>query len=428
MRLAYLTGEYPRATDTFVQREVARLRAMGLDVRTFAARRPAECETTGPEQRAERDRTTYLLPPRPHDLLAAHLGLLLRHPRRYGRALRLAWRIRPPGLRDGLYQLFYFAEAGLLARRLRQQRVDHLHNHFANSSCTVAMLAAELADRPFSFTLHGPAIFFEPRRWRIDEKIRRARFVACISHFCRSQAMIFSPPETWSKLHIIHCGVDPAWFTPRHHTGPGQRLLFVGRLAAVKGLPVLFEAMRRVVRECPQAELALVGDGAERAMLERSVQAMGLAEHVQFVGYRSPDAVRDMLREADVFVLPSFAEGVPVVLMEAMATGVPVVATRVAGVAELVDDGVTGCLVPPGHVDALAGRIIDLLHDAGQRQRLGDAGRATVVREFNLSQEVHRLHQLFTASPGVTMPTRPHAPSLSAPAIPEQPQPLQPPV
>ncbi|MFA9479100.1 glycosyltransferase family 4 protein [Phycisphaerales bacterium AB-hyl4] len=395
MPLAYLTGEYPRATDTFVQREIAHLRALGRTVHTFAARRPDPHEIVGPEQQAERDNTTYLVPPQPIHLITSHFTMLARAPRRYLATLRLAWRTAPPGLRDTVYQLLYFAEAATLARHLQQRKIQHLHNHFANSSCTVAMLAAALADIPFSFTMHGPAIFFEPRRWRIDEKIRRARFVACISHFCRSQAMIFAPPDTWPRLHIVHCGVDPQQFTPVRHTAPGRRLLFVGRLAAVKGIPVLFHAMQAIVRRCPDAQLTLAGDGRERPQLEQHARDLGLTAHVRFVGYQSQANVRDLLHHTDVFVLPSFAEGVPVVLMEAMATAVPVVATRIAGVAELVVDNTVGYLVNPGCPDTLADRVVDLLTDPDKRQRMGDAGRAIVQRDFNIGTEATRLHHLF---------------------------------
>ncbi|MEX0745171.1 MAG: glycosyltransferase family 4 protein [Phycisphaeraceae bacterium] len=398
MRIAYLTGEYPRATDTFIQREVAALRELGVDVRTFAIRRPASSESTGREQEAERARTSYLLPARVGELLAAHAALLCRRPKRYAEALTLAWRTAPEGVVNHAYQLFYFAEAALLARRLERAGISHVHNHFANSSCSVAMLAGHLAGLPFSFTLHGPAIFYEPRRWRLDEKTSRARFVACISWFCRSQAMLFAARKDWPKLHVVHCGVDLALFAARRHDGPGGRVLFVGRLAAVKGVAVLLEAMAEVVRQCPQAELTLVGDGADRGELERLAGELGVAAHVRFVGYRSPSEVRALLEASDLFVLPSFAEGVPVVLMEAMAAGVPVVATRVAGVSELVEDGVAGRLVHPGDSEALTRAMAALLNDAALRQRMGDAGRAAVRQEFDVRREAHRLRLLFEAS------------------------------
>ncbi|NJN88849.1 MAG: glycosyltransferase family 4 protein, partial [Leptolyngbyaceae cyanobacterium SL_7_1] len=235
MRIAYLTGMYPRATDTFIQREVFALREQGLEIFTFAVRRPGDEHIVGQEQQAERDRTFYILPTSLIALVLAHWALLRRSPKRYLQAIQLAWKTAQPGWRGGLYQLFYFIEAGILAQQLQDQHISHLHNHIADSAGTVAMVASALADVPFSFTLHGPYIFFEPYRWRLDEKIRRSQFVCCISHFCRSQAMIFAPLEKWRDLHIVHCGVDPALFQPVVHQGRGQRLLFTGRLATVKG-------------------------------------------------------------------------------------------------------------------------------------------------------------------------------------------------
>lgn len=398
MRIAYMTGTYPRATDTFIQREVAALRERGMEVHTFAVRRPGDEQIVGQEQQAERDRTFYILSAAsPIALLLVHLGLLWQSPQRYWQAVQLAWSTSQPGWRGGVYQLFYFVEAGILAKQLHNQQIAHLHNHIADSAGTVAMLAAALAGLPFSFTLHGPYIFFEPYRWRLDEKIRRSQFVCCISHYCRSQAMIFAPMEKWQDLHIIHCGVDPDWFQPVVHQGRGYRLLFTGRLAAVKGLPILLESLTLLKSTIPDLVLTVVGDGSDRALLEQQVRQLQLEQTVQFVGYRSQAEVRDFMQQTDVFVLPSLAEGVPVVLMEAMATGVPVVATAIAGVSELVDHAVNGYLVPPGDGSSLANAIKTLLLDGALRSRFGQAGRLKVEQAFNLHHETTRLHHLFTA-------------------------------
>ncbi len=281
---------------------------------------------------------------KPIHLISTHFQTLARSPSRYFKTLALAFKTSPGGIKSALYQFIYFAEAAILARHLRETGATHLHNHIAKSSCTVAMLASALSGIPFSFTLHGPDIFFEPTHWRLDEKITRAAFVACISDFCRSQAMAFSPPEHWPKLHIIHCGVDPQRYTPTPRA-QGAKLLFVGRLAAVKGLPVLFDALSML--KTPDYSLAIIGDGPDRAMLDRMAREKGLEGAVNFMGYRSQSEVAEMLKDTDILVLPSFAEGVPVVLMEAMAAEVPVVATRIAGIPELVEDRKSGILVAP---------------------------------------------------------------------------------
>jgi glycosyltransferase involved in cell wall biosynthesis len=397
MHIAYLTGEYPRATDTFIQREVSALRDQGFTVSTCSIRRTGVEHLVGDEQRAEQGRTFHVLEAalRPITALRAHLRAL-GSPRRYLRALKLAIKTSPGGVKPTLYQLFYFAEAVVLADHLRRNGVQHLHNHIAKASCTVAMLCNELSGIPYSFTLHGPDIFFEPIRWRLDAKIARARFVACISDFCRSQGMSFAHRRDWSRMHIVHCGVTP----DRYDSAParnGNHLLFVGRLAAVKGVPVLLEALVEARRDNPDLRLSLIGDGPERAELQAEAQALGLGDAVNFLGYRSQSEVADMLAKVDALVLPSFAEGVPVVLMEAMAAGLPVVTTRIAGIPELVEDSVSGHLVPPGDVSALSDALRDVLADPDRAAQMGVAGRAKVRADFDISQEAARLGGLFRA-------------------------------
>jgi glycosyltransferase involved in cell wall biosynthesis len=345
--------------------------------------------------------------------VGAHARLLGRAPARWLGALRLAWRTRPPGLAAAFKQLAYFLEAGIVADRMHERGLVHLHNHFASSSGTVAMLAAALGDFTFSISEHGPDIFFSPTWWRLDAKFSRALFVACISHFCRSQVLIWTPPDRWGRVHIVHCGVDPGEFTPRPHRTRGHRLLFTGRLAAVKGLPILLEAVARLAPKHPNIELLLAGDGPERPALEQRAAELGITDRVRFLGYQSSDQVRALLQETDVFTLPSFAEGVPVVLMEAMASGVPVVTTRVAGIPELVEDDVSGFVVPPGDVAALVAAIDALLRDPSLRSRLGAAGRATVEREFDIDAEGAWMGEILSSAlAGVALPPRPKSSSV----------------
>ncbi|WP_306005077.1 glycosyltransferase [Aquicoccus porphyridii] len=407
MKIAYLTGEYPRATDTFIQREVAGLREAGLAVETCSIRRTGPEHHVGEEQRTEAARTFHVLEAakNPARLVGAHFHWLLRRPGAWLRALALAIRTAPGGARALLYQLIYFAEAALLARHMARHGVTHLHNHIAKSSCTVAMLASEISGIPYSFTLHGPDIFYEPIHWRLDEKIRRAAFVACISEFCRSQAMAFSAPDHWDKLHIVHCGVDPARYAHTRQRS-GRQALFVGRLAVVKGLPVLFDALARMGADAP--DLAIIGDGPDRTALEAQAQELGLADRVDFMGYRSQSEVADMLGQSDLLILPSFAEGLPVVLMEALAGETPVVTTQIAGIPELVRDGETGHLCPPGDAGALARAIAAVLDDPDRARAMAARGRVIVTREFNSRIEAARLASLFAAyaTPGTPRPPK----------------------
>lgn len=394
-RTAYLTSFYPAASHTFILREIDGVRAAGLDVRPFSIRQPPQNHLIGAPEQAAFDETFYVLKAarNPVFLLKAQIAALAR-PGRYFGALKLAWKTSAPGLRAHIRQLIYFAEATILAQEFERQEITHLHNHFADVSANVAMLAAELAGITFSYTLHGPAELYEPQKWALSEKTARAKFVACISHFARSQAMYFSDPAHWDKLSIIHCGILPDMYD---RPAPAQddeqiRLLFVGRLTAIKGIRVLLDAFAKARAANPALHLTFVGDGDDRAHLEALAAPLGDAVH--FAGYQSQDAVADALANADIFVLPSFAEGVPVVLMEAMASRTPTITSLVAGIPELVEDGVTGYLVPPGDAETLAARIITLAADPELRAEMGERGRAKVVEEFNITTEAARIAAL----------------------------------
>lgn len=395
--IAYLTSEYPALSHTFIQREIAGLRDHGHTVLTTAVRRARTTHVLG-QTEADDERATYYLIEagrNPGHLLGA-FGFALARPGQFFGAIRLAWKVCPPGLKSGLYQIFYLVEAMLLAHHLHKEGVRHLHNHFANSSCTVAMLASEISGIPYSFTLHGPSIFFEPRRWRIDEKIARAKFVSCISQFCRSQGMIFADPDHWHKMQIVHCGVEPARYR-RQDIPPGKRMIFVGRMAAVKGVAVLLQAFARIRDDHPDAELVLIGDGDERPRLEGLARELGLDESI-FVGSKTQDEVAEELSKSDLFVLASFAEGVPVVLMEAMASGLPVVTTRIAGIPELVEEGTHGLLVSPSAGDELEQAIRDLLATPEKRQAMGQAGRAKVSAAFDIAIESKKIADLINGA------------------------------
>lgn len=404
--IAYLTGQYPRATDTFIQREIARLRAEGMTVLTNTIRATDASHHVGEEQRSEHAATFQVMQQakNPAHLIRSHLSALRHSPKGWARALRLALRTRPPGAKALIWQLFYFLEAGVLAQHLRCNGVVHLHNHFANSSCSVAMLTSAMTDIPYSVTMHGPGIFFEPMHWRIDEKIARAAFVACISHFCRAQAMLFSDQAHWPKLKIVHCGVTPSLYGQDPERPYAKRLLFVGRLDAVKGVTLLLDGFATLRVKHPDATLRIIGDGPDRAALEAQAQAQGMAGAISFMGYRSQSEVAQVLAETDVLVLPSFAEGVPVVLMEAMAARVPVVTSQLAGVGELVETGVSGFTCPSGDLASVTARIDQLLSDPALCAQMGAVGQAKVSAEFDSAAEAQWLATLIRTGLAGSLP------------------------
>ncbi|MGZ4287817.1 MAG: glycosyltransferase family 4 protein [Solirubrobacteraceae bacterium] len=406
MRIAYLVGEYPRVSHAFIRREVEGLRDRGVGVSTFSIRAAPTGELLTAADRQAAAETWTVLPPQWGALAAAHMRASARSPLRYGSTLALALRLSSGGLRAGLWQLFYFVEAIVLWDRLRSQQIKHVHAHFANVATAVSLLVAHFGGEgwSWSFTMHGPTEFDDVTRYALAEKVRRARFVACIGDYCRSQLMKLVEAEQWAKLEIVHCGIDPSAYevSDRDHSSGPLELLCVGRLVADKGQGVLLDALAALRREGLDVRATFAGDGPERAALEHRAARLGIAADVTFEGHVSQDRLRRLYAAADVFCLPSFAEGVPVVLMEAMAAGLPVVSTRVMGIPELVEDGVSGELVAPGRPDSLAAAIRKLTAEPERRAAFGRAGRARVVAQYDVRTWVAALHRLYVRYLGGT--------------------------
>ena len=386
MKIGYVMNSYPMVSTTFIGREIAALEQQGLVISRYAIRQ-WPYTLVDPGDLAEQARTQYLLTGSRRGLLRAVAGQTLLNPIRLVRALRLTARLIWNARGGVIRHIAYLIEAMVLRQAAQADGVTHLHAHFSTNSTAVAMLSEILGGPSYSFTIHGPDEFFQPIEISLRLKIARARFVACISHFCRSQAMLFSDQAHWGKLKIVHCGVIPAQYGTRPRTAFGQHVLFVGRLDAVKGVPLLLEAFATARTRHPGARLTVVGDGPARAALEAQATALGIAGATTFTGYKAQAEVATLLEEADMLVLPSFAEGLPVVLMEAMASRIPVIASGVAGVPELVQDGVSGFVVPAGDVETLTVRLERLLGDPGLCRRMGEAGRAKVEAEFDVERE-----------------------------------------
>jgi glycosyltransferase involved in cell wall biosynthesis len=400
MSIAYLTSFYARASDTFIRGEVAELRALGFRVHTFSLRRPEPDELVSEEIRREQAATEVLLEAGAARLALGWLRALFRSPRRMRAAAQLAARIGTPGLRGRLLPLVYLFEAAYLAERLRAKAVEHLHNHIGEASAAVAMLASVLSGIPFSMTIHGPGEFDRPTLFALDEKLRRASFTAAVSEFTRSQLYRWSDRADWPRIHVVHCGLDGTFLDADTRAIPAaRRLVCVGRLAEQKGPLLLIEAAGRLAAEGLMFELVLVGDGPLRRPIEQRIQQLNLRKHVRLTGWQQAVAVRDEILRARALVLPSFAEGLPVVLMEALALGRPVISTYVAGIPELVVPGVCGWLVPAGSVEALAAAMRGvLLAPIEHLERLGRAGRARAAQRHNGATEAAKLATLIAQS------------------------------
>jgi colanic acid/amylovoran biosynthesis glycosyltransferase len=396
LRLAYLTSQYPATSHTFIRREIEAVRALGLPLETFSVRLPSPSERQDPAIEADTSATFTVLAQPLSTFLAAHLATLGTRPLAYARTLARALSHRPPGLRALGLSLAHFGEAVVLARELGRRRISRLHNHFANSGATVGFLAAQLVGIPWSFTMHGISETDYPAGLLLGRKISAADFVACVSYFGRAQAMRLVPPDQWSKLQVIRCGVPPPTAAKRRPASRSQ-IIAVGRLSPEKGQAGLLEAFANVIRGGIDAELTLVGDGPEGAVLHALADKLGIADRVAFAGRCSEQETLERIAAADLLVLSSFMEGLPIVIMEAMAAGTPVIASGVAGIPELVRDGQTGLLFPPSDWDELANCMRRLIGDAPLRKSLAKNGRAAVKTDFDGARSARQLRDLFLA-------------------------------
>lgn len=392
MRIAYLVNTYPRASHTFIRREIAAMERLGFAVHRFAMRSD-RASLVDPADLAEDDRTEHVLKAGRAVLGGAALRGLSLH------ALRLAAECAARGRGGGdgtgglARHLVYLAEAAYVARRCRDLGVVHLHAHFGTNSATVAMLAQAMGGPRWSLTVHGPEEFDAVRALALDVKLREAAFAVAVSSFGRSQLCRWLPLADWDKVKVVHCGIEPSRFPqPAVLPSGGPHLVAVGRQAEQKGFPVLLDAVAIASRTLPDLRLVLVGDGPLKGALAAQAAALGVADRVTFAGWQDEAGVRAALGAAQALALPSFAEGLPVVAMEAMAAGRPVIATAIAGIPELVRPGESGWLVPAGDAEAFARAIAQLAATPAERLgQMGTAARELVLARHDVDAEAARL-------------------------------------
>lgn len=396
-RIAYLISQYPTLSMIFIIREVVALTERGFEVEVASINEPdrPDAEMTDVE-RSEAARTHYIKSQGGLAALRAHGATLLTNPSGYGRGLMAAIRFGRFDLRGLAFSFAYLTEALLVGRWMNDHDLDHVHSHLGSQPSTVAVLVATVFGHGFSMTVHGPDEFYDAERQHLREKVEAADFVVCISDFARSQLAKLSDHDHWHKLVVSRLGVDTEQFAPRPPPDDDVfEIICVGRLTPAKGQHVLLDAVRRLVDQGREVRLRLVGDGVDRASLETHAAALGLGDHVVFEGAVNQDHIRDLYRRASAFCIPSFAEGIPVVLMEAMAMEIPCVTTRITGIPELITDGVDGLLVPPSNVEALTAALVRLIDDPAATRAMALAGRETVCARYDLGANVDHLAEVF---------------------------------
>jgi glycosyltransferase involved in cell wall biosynthesis len=400
MRIAYLINQYPKVSHTFIRREILALERRGFEIMRVSIRGWTN-DLFDHADLAERDKTHFVLRSGWFAIAAAVLVCCVQRPARLLRALVLAIRLGWRAERSLPFHLIYLAEACLILNWLREQDVGHLHAHFGTNSAEVAVLVHELGGPPFSFTVHGPEEFDKAQFIGLPGKIRRARFVIAISSFGRSQLLRLVDHHEWRKISVVRCGLEPEFFSAPPTYSNAPHLVCVGRLCEQKGQLLLIDAAQRLAENGIAFTLTLVGDGELRPAIEALISEHSLQGRVNITGWVSNDEVCRHIRQARALVLPSFAEGLPVAIMEAMAVRRPVVSTFIAGIPELVRDGENGWLVPSGDVDALVGALKTCLAAPSDvLQRMSDAAFERVWRRHDLESETERLATLFNQQTG----------------------------
>ena len=379
MRIAYLINQYPKPSHTFIRREIQALERQGVEVQRISIR-GWEIPLADKQDEIERERTRYVLKGGARSLLLAVLRVFVTHPVRLMRATVLAARLAfDRSERPFPIHLVYVAEACQILLWLRKAGVQHVHAHFGTNSAEVAMLTHVLGGPQWSMTVHGPAEFDRRPLLNLPEKIKRSKFVVAISSYGRSQLFRCVEHQLWSKIHVVHCGLEPAFYSaPAAGVADAQRIVCVGRLSEPKGQLLLLEAAKRLLDRGAVFDLVLAGDGEMRPDIEAMIAHHGLGARVHLTGWIGSDQVRDEILAARGLVLASFAEGLPVVIMEAMALRRPVIATYVAGIPELVTSGEHGWLIPAGDIEALVNALHELLE--ASENRLLEMGQAAQAR------------------------------------------------
>jgi len=395
MKLAYLVNQYPKVSHTFIRREIAALEELGAEVLRVSIRGSSEDLVDAGDQ-AELARTRVILAVGVVGLLVALLREAALSPLRFVRAFLLTVRIGWMSERGLLRHFAYLAEACVMRPWLDDANIVHVHAHFGTNSAAVAMLCHVLGGVPYSFTAHGPEEFDKPLLIALREKIERARFVVAISSFGRSQLFRYCGHQHWPNVHIVHCGLDASFLDAAPTPIPSsRRVVSVGRLNEQKGQLLLVEAVAQLAKRDVDFELVLVGDGEMRGEIESLITRYGIERQVRITGWASNDVVREHLCASRLMVLPSFAEGLPVVIMEALALGRPVLTTYVAGIPELVSEA-CGWLVPAGSVEALVDALQHALETSDDEiTKLGAEGRRRVIEQHDARKEAAKLMRLF---------------------------------
>lgn len=384
-KLAYLVSCYPTLSHTFILRELDELRHAGFEIEVCSIRRPKHPDLLGKREQEEVVLTEYLIGPGLGRRLAKSLVFACKHPTSITKMIRATCAMYANGSHRGIKTIFHLVEAIVLTEHLTRKGIRHIHNHFGNSAGTVAYLASTSGKVEYSLSIHGPDVFDESKVELFPEKLKSATFVRSISQYCENEVRKAASGAILPPSYIVKCGVDSGRYhnTEHLHTSV-PTILCVGRLCEAKSQHLLLLVSRMLLNDGFEHRVVLIGEGPTRDKLERMIEELDLSSVVEMRGGMDQDQVRQAYKKAEIFVLPSQAEGIPIVLMEAMAMELPVISTSVAGIPELIEDGISGLLFESGSALELKSQIVTLLRTPGLGCRLGRAARYKVQTEFDL--------------------------------------------
>lgn len=408
MKIAYFVNQYPAVSLSFIRREILALERQGLDVLRIALR-GWDLALADEQDMIERSKTSYVLNKGPLPLVSALFQVAFTRPLKFLRALKYVIKFSFRADRPLPVHLIYLAEACRILPWLEKSEIQHIHAHFGTNSAEVVMLTHLLGGPSYSFTVHGPEEFDKTTFIYLKDKIHHAAFVAAISSYTRSQLYRWADYHDWHKIQVVHCGLEASFHTVAPQAVPATpKMVCVGRLCEQKGQLLLVNAVSRLAKKGLPFELVLAGDGEMRGEIEHLIAKNNLQSQVTITGWISSEQVREHILTSRALVLPSFAEGLPVVIMEALALKRPVLTTYVAGIPELVRHQESGWLFPAGDVDELTAALEELLTaPLEQLQQMGENGYQRVIERHSIDTEAAKLKQLFekTLTPPVVAKT-----------------------
>lgn len=392
MNITYILNSYPQPSHSFIRREIRALEAQGHTVKRLAMR-AGDAPLVDVQDVEEAAATQYVLRAGALTLLRATLQNCVTSPTRFFTALGLAVRCGRISEVGVVKHLIYLVEAAYVAQICAAAEVTHAHAHFGTNATTVAMLCHTLGGPEYSFTVHGPEEYDAPRALSLGEKIAHSKFTVAITSYGRSQLSRWADPDHWDKIKVVHCGIEPAHFpTPLPLPQGGPRFVAIGRFVEQKGQLLALDALAMLIKTHVDAHLTLIGDGEMRPQIQARISALGLEDHITLTGWVDEARILAELQNSHALLMPSFAEGLPMVIMEAMAAGRLVIATYIAGTPELVQSGETGWLVPAGDAVALAGAMTEMAETTSEtRNQMAQIGRERVIARHDVAIEATKL-------------------------------------